>query len=437
MHAMLRLFAIIVFSFSILSLSAQEQVAPCAAGDSLVVKTSFAINEDSLSAGMHSSRARTRIVELLDEGAHIRSINVAGYSSVDGPEKANLSLSLRRARFVAQQLQNIPGLKDVAVEYEGKGEDWESLPALVEKSNCPKRYTVLAVIRSQSSRYWKEQRLKSIDGGNVWKYLTQHILPEQRCCQVTLVWVNKTGSVIEETLRDKSDQPCQVKERYPEKAEPELPVESGPVVLIPEPKVESQAQVQDGPLQPQTPAAGISEQVRLIRIKNNLVLSGALIFNVAVEVSLNGRFSINMPLAWSPYTIGRNWRLRTFALMPEFRWWLKEGWTGHFLGAQAHMAFFNISTVANRKERYQDRDGRHPLVGVGVNYGYAMPLSRDGAWGVEFMLGVGYAYLDWDVFYNIDNGAKHGAGTRHYFGLTQAGVNFSYRFLKRSTTKRK
>ena len=62
----------------------------------------------------------------------------------------------------------------------------------------------------------------------------------------------------------------------------------------------------------------------------------------------------------------------------------------------------------------------------------AVSIPRDlmftSHWGAEFSVGAGYAYLLYDKFYNIHNGAQFGTGEKHYFGLTKLGASVYYRF---------
>lgn len=114
--------------------------------------------------------------------------------------------------------------------------------------------------------------------------------------------------------------------------------------------------------------------------------------------------------------------MRTVALQPEARWWIgNETGRGHFVGLHAHVAWFNVKW---NDDRYQDTD--RPLLGAGISYGYKLPLSRH--WGAEFNLGVGYANMKYNTYYNVDNGAQLDTRVRHYWGITRVGASLVYRF---------
>lgn len=158
-------------------------------------------------------------------------------------------------------------------------------------------------------------------------------------------------------------------------------------------------------------------------IKTNLIYwTTAAIINFGVEYSPTKQWSIDFPVTFSPYTLKYNWRIRTLSMQPEVRWWMEEAMKGHFVGLHSHVAYYNIST--NKLDRYQDRDGKTPLWGFGLSYGYAIHLKKE--WNMEFVIGLGYAHLDYDVFYNVKNGARYRGDTKNYWGITRAAVNLIY-----------
>ena len=168
-------------------------------------------------------------------------------------------------------------------------------------------------------------------------------------------------------------------------------------------------------------------------VKTNLLLLGIdAMANAGGELFLppvrGHYFSIDLSLIYSPYTVARNWKFRILAFQPEFRWWIQQKFpsSGHFVGLHAHVAWYNVA--ANSLNYYQDRDGRTPLWGAGISYGYAAALPWWDCCSMEFTLGAGYARLDYDVFYNVPNGAKHASETKNYWGLTRGGISFIYHF---------
>lgn len=156
-------------------------------------------------------------------------------------------------------------------------------------------------------------------------------------------------------------------------------------------------------------------------LKTNVAFDAIGVLNLAYEVQLHRKMTLDLPVMWSLWDAQREHALRVIALQPELRWWTgSEVGRGHFFGLHAHTAWFNFKWEDNR---YQDV-GR-PLLGAGLSYGYKLPLGQH--WGAEFNVGVGYANLKYNTYYNIENGALINTRIRHYWGLTRLGLSLVYR----------
>lgn len=160
---------------------------------------------------------------------------------------------------------------------------------------------------------------------------------------------------------------------------------------------------------------------RYIAIKTNIAYDAAAIPNAAFEIQCNRHISVELPVMLSFWDISQKHAIRTVALQPEGRWWLKQPGNGHFFGVHAHIAWFNVKWD---EDRYQST-GR-PLLGAGISYGYKLPLTKH--WGAEFTLGAGYANMKYNTYYNIENGAKIDTQSRNYWGITRLGLSLSYQF---------
>ena len=160
---------------------------------------------------------------------------------------------------------------------------------------------------------------------------------------------------------------------------------------------------------------------RYMALKSNIAYDAAGLPNLAFEMQFSKHISVELPVICSFWDISQKHAVRTVAIQPEGRWWLKQLGAGHFFGVHAHVAWFNVKW---QKDRYQNTD--RPLLGAGVSYGYLLPLSKH--WGAEFSLGAGYAHIKYNTYYNIDNGAQIGTETRNYWGITRVGLSLSYRF---------
>lgn len=165
-----------------------------------------------------------------------------------------------------------------------------------------------------------------------------------------------------------------------------------------------------------------SAGARYHALKTNLAFDAIGALNLAYEVQVHKRMTLDIPVTWSLWDAQREHALRIVALQPELRWWMgDEPGRGHFFGLHAHAAWYNLKWD---DKRYQDT-GR-PLLGAGLSYGYKLPIGEH--WGAEFNAGLGYANMKYDTYYNIDNGAQIDTRVRNYFGPTKVGVSLVYRF---------
>ena len=142
---------------------------------------------------------------------------------------------------------------------------------------------------------------------------------------------------------------------------------------------------------------------RYMALKTNVAYNAIGVLNLDYEVQVHSRMTVDILVMWSLWDA-----------KPD------KG-KGHFFGLHAHVGWYNLKWD---DRRYQDT-GR-PLAGVGLSYGYKLPLSEH--WGAEFTVGVGYANMKYDTYYNIDNGAQIDTRVRNYFGPTKVGVSLVYRF---------
>lgn len=182
----------------------------------------------------------------------------------------------------------------------------------------------------------------------------------------------------------------------------------------------------DKQVEPVEPIPSVQDEEPSYRwaVKTNVAYLAATVANLGIEYSFGEHYSIDLPVIYSPYTVSRDFRLRFLAVQPEFRYWLRKPLQGHFFGVHLNMGAFNVAVNSNT--RYQSPDG---FYGVGISYGYVLPIARH--WAAEFTLGAGYVYTKYDSYYNIPNGALLERGIRYnYWGLTKVGISLSYRFGK-------
>ena len=273
---------------------------------------------------------------------------------------------------------------------------WDDLLKILESdkgAGVPFRDETVEIVRSIIEGNASYGDLKSFRGSKPWKYIVRNLFPYQRRCIISVSIDTPPVPYVSSAFRP-----------------------AAPVASVSAPQVIIDRKV--------SPLITLPNNY-FVGIKTNLLYDIASVTNVSVELGFAKHYSVELLGTFSPWDYGRETlQFRTAILQPEFRYWFSEGWTRHFVGLHAHLGWYNIAPGG--KVRYQDHNGNSPLVGVGLSYGYVVPFTSH--WGAEFSVGAGYAYLLYDKFYNIHNGAQFGTGEKHYFGLTKLGASVYYRF---------
>ena len=384
--------------------------------DTLHFSILFSMNDHFLYSGKSNNSETIHqidsIVSYYQTNRFICSIDILAFSSFDGQWTKNLSLSEERALAVRDHLLNsFNFMKETTIQAKGMGEDWIYLKEIVlNDPQIPAQKQVIAIIDDERLNYdQKELKIKQLDQGAAFRYMTLNVLPLLRRTDIQMIthYQNEIPDIPQQ-------------EEIPDTPQQEEVTEQKEAVEAPE-AIENIEVAKNEP-QPESP---VSYSPRWAA-KTNLLYLSADVFNAGVEYSWEQHFSLDVPVTYSPYTIKRDWRIRTLSIQPEIRWWPDCALKGHFMGLHFHTAYYNIST--NNTDRYQDKNRRTPLWGFGLSYGYAFLLKNH--WNMEITIGAGYARLDYDVFYNVTNGALYDTRTKNYWGITRAGINLIYQFTK-------
>lgn len=355
----------------------------------------------------NNAQALERIDSLYNALAHdtlvdIVAVEFCGTASPEGSAIVNHRIShdrLLALETIVRERFDIP--QDVVAEVDHYIA-WDRLIAMVEGDEALEhRDAVLEILRSDyptSRDRWGREvdgriaELKRLDGGRVWATLYKRYFDQMRNAWFIMV-----------TTR------CAAPEPLPE-PEPEV-IPEIEVEIVAEPEVV---------VEPET-----CRRVPLVAVKSNALEVAALIINLGAEFRLSPRLSLDVIGHYSPYDYFRyDRKVRLFAIEPELRYWFGEPLIkGHFVGLHIPVVGFNIQLGSNR---YQDP--QRAAWGVGLSYGYAMPLGKATNWGVEFTLGVGYLNVVYDVYEGVCNGKYLETRRMNYFGPTRIGIDFSYRF---------
>ncbi len=119
-----------------------------------------------------------------------------------------------------------------------------------------------------------------------------------------------------------------------------------------------------------------------VALKSNLIDWATLSPNLAMEVRLNQKFTLDISATTHPFSFTiADIKATHFRLQPELRYWFNRPMARHFVGVGLLGGLYNLRV----KEHFYEGD----IWGAGITYGYAFVLSRH--WNMEATLGVGMA----------------------------------------------
>ena len=361
---------------------------------------STTVNPDYLSNKAHISR----ILHYVKNSPRIDSITIYSWSSPEGREEYNLSLSKERARtakrFLLSHSPDSLKLNSDKIKLSPVAENWEGLIAKVKECyHFSNRDAVLKILHdetiSNDVRKWK---IKCLDQGKSWRYLIDNYMPPLRAASWICVW----GEIMEPL--------------------PEYP-EISYSIPLPESGLAEQQVVEQ-----------YERKRTVLALKTNLLYDAVTALNFAVEVPIGKRFSV-LYEHHCPWWLSKNnkYCLQFLSYGGEFRWWIaprperenperkeRDRLTGHFLGLYGWTGKSDIQ-IDNRLGCYQ-----FEFCSAGLTYGYSMPVGK--FLNMEFSISAGYAQIpyqhyiptdDWSLLIKDDNKA----GTLHYIGPTKAEIS--------------
>ncbi|WP_418407588.1 hypothetical protein [Alistipes sp.] len=126
---------------------------------------------------------------------NVKSVEITGYSSPDGPVKFNRTLAENRAADFRNYVDKKYGFsKKYDVTVNSVAEDWEMCRALVAQSAVPDKQAVLNILDGSQSPDAKEQALKKMP--SAWEYMVKNILPPLRRVELTINY--GAGNIVEQ-----------------------------------------------------------------------------------------------------------------------------------------------------------------------------------------------------------------------------------------------
>ena len=361
---------------------------------------------------------------LKDTAVSIVEVSLCAAASPEGSDQLNRRLAQGRLATLEKLVRKQMYLPDSIITRNDSYIPWNYMRSQVEHSDLPQKDKVLSILDEESrlvNYYYPNThvdsrlaKLKILNDGYIWRQMEKRFFAQMRNACIVFVTYKK-----------------------------ELPPVQEPVIvpdtITIEPIVEAVEIVSDTTAIIETVIPEVEGWNRKLHLKTNAIGLGMAIANVAAEVDLAKHWSFTLPVYYSAWDYFKlTIKFRTFAVQPEFRYWLSEENDGFFAGTHLGLAYYNFAFDGDY--RYQDHNRETPSLGGGVSIGYRLPVSRNCRWRMEFSLGGGGYTRHYDKFYNTPR-TKDGliieSIRKAYWGIDQAAVSFSYSFdLKKKGVKR-
>lgn len=343
------------------------------------------------------------------------SLTIFTGASPEGPAELNRRLGEQRGIALRDLLMaRMPG-RVAHVTVVNQGARWGELYHKVEQSEEPWRDDVLRILEHRpADDSWngdkREQQLRRLQGGRVWRELSAKYLPDLR----------SSGSA--------------VVTRMPASAERDTIVIRDTVVYLPVPY----------------PEIYVDHQ-KLWAVKTNLLLLGVVAPNVQIEIPLGDchRWSIEGEVFFPWWTWSHNAHAEQFLNVgAELRYWLGNRALQHTLdgwhvGMGLGLGYYDFEW--KRSEGWQGE-----YLNVYCNIGYQHRFGRQKQWLFDGGIGLGYIptkfrhYLGSSTFpvgyeeSHDDHLMWQDSGWKHIIGATHVNVTLGYLFdAKRLFTKNK
>jgi hypothetical protein len=162
-----------------------------------------------------------------------------------------------------------------------------------------------------------------------------------------------------------------------------------------------------------------------IAIKSNLAYDATGTVNIGGEYAINRNLSVNLSANYNGWMLKKPYAWKHYMVQPEFRYWLRESFNEHYVGAHLMYVGFDVERMSLpffgflRRNLYTNGTA----YGGGVSYGYHLYLTP--RLNLEFSLGVGFLNLTYDKT-EYSKPTVHERLTRNYIGPTQIGISVVY-----------
>lgn len=352
-------------------------------------------------------------IHLMKGKATLNHILVVSSASPVGNTNFNRSLSIKRGLAIRSLIQKYILLPDSLFVLTSLGQDWEGLSSLVRESDMPYKEEVLHILyktpewifRNKAIVDGRKKKLMMLHGGDTWRYMQKRFFPE--LCNTTIkcefVFTPLPKNTKEQAITEIKTIENTVLYNRPNNHDSIL----------------TNRTLQDSiDISPKIPDANPF----YMSLKSNLLYDALLIPNIGLEFYLGKEWYVSGNWMYSWWKNDRRhyyWRVYGGDL--EIRKYLgrrasEKPLTGHHLGLYFQLLTYDFELGGRG---YQ---GGRWSYGMGLNYGYSLPIGR--RLNLDFGIGLGYLGGKYKIYTPKDNFyVWQKTKQRNLFGITKAEVS--------------
>ncbi len=355
-----------------------------------------------------------------DPAVVLRRILIQASASPDGNTAANKELARKRGEDLRDYLKDNLSLPDSIFTLQPQGEGWSELAEKLGRTDAPWRDKAIAIIRDTPEWVVREgkvvdgrkRQLMNLAGGRAWHYMKENLFDSLRSGALVVCEVER----IERVKPEPEYTPAEVRQAT------DMTADNTEETPSTEPESTATLYNKEDETVPQdNTEVGNGGKPFFMAVKTNLLYDAALVPNVGLEFYLGKGWSVCgdwMYAWWSKDAKHRYWRVYGGEL--EVRKYFgrkaaEKPLQGHHLGVYAQGLTYDFETGG---KGYLSDFG----YGVGVEYGYSLPVAK--RLNIDFGLGVGYGGGKYKV-YDPEDGCYVYKETkkRRWFGPTKAEIS--------------
>lgn len=342
----------------------------------------------------------------------LKHIKIRTATSPEGNPAFNKKLARKRGESLRDYLKQNLALSDDMFIISDVGEDWEGLTQMIAEEDLPWANRAIHIIQNTPEWIFRNRRivdgrkrqLQNLYGGRAWKYMLANYFGSLRAATVIV---------------------CEVTSNPPA-AQPAAPPAASPVEPSPAPSPENKVDTIVAPPEIKVDTI-IEKKVEIVKpnkyyaLKTNLLYDALFVPNIGIETNVGGGWTLGasgMLAWWSKDASHKYWRIYGGELDVNKYFGAKakeKPLQGHHVSLYGQFLSYDIERGGTG---YQGKQA----FGVGLGYGYSLPIGR--RLNLDFGLGIGYFYSRYKTYEPFDGCYVYQeTKERQWIGPTRASVS--------------